>query len=173
MKEIMLTKGKTVIVDDEDFGELSKHSWYAWFNKTDGKYRALRNYVKDGKSHNLKMHRQIMGVIDPMIKIDHIDGNPLNNQRSNLRVATSAQNNQNAKKQAGRSSKYKGVIWNKKLSKWRGRIQIPNPTGNGPGKLIDLGLFREEKLAALAYDAKAKEIFGSFAKLNFEEGIAS
>ena len=78
---------------------------------------------------------------------DHIDGNPLNNQRDNLRICSSRENNQNHRhKSATRnySSKYPGVYWHKRAEKWMAYIKINK-------KRKHLGLFLIEEEAAKAY----------------------
>jgi hypothetical protein len=87
---------------------------------------------------------------------DHSDGDGLNNQRSNLRPATTAQNNYNQSPQAGTSSRFKGVTWHKKRRKWQASIKVN-------GKFHYLGLFSDEEKAARAYADAAIAIQGSYA----------
>jgi hypothetical protein len=100
--------------------------------------------------------------------IDHIDGDGTNNRLSNLRLATPGQNSHNMKK--GRtitSSKYKGVQRRSDVvtKPWRAYINLQ-------GKRTDLGYHATEEEAALAYDTKAREVFGVYAKLNFGDNSA-
>jgi len=91
--------------------------------------------------------------------IDHIDGNAANNKLSNLRPATPGQNSHNQRKVSKiTTSKYKGV--KKVNSRWRAYI-------NYQGKMIHLGYHTTEEQAALAYDTKAVEVFGEYARCNF------
>ena len=92
-------------------------------------------------------------------QVDHIDRNKLNNHVSNLRWATIIENSGNKLTYKGSVSKYKGVSFHKLSKKWQAELQA-----NGKRKY--LGLFKSEKEAALAYNKKAKEIFGDFALLN-------
>jgi hypothetical protein len=93
--------------------------------------------------------------------IDHIDGNGLNNTRGNLRIATTKQNTWNRKKRTiPTSSKYKGVSVIKGRDRWQCRIYAN-------GTRFFLGYFASEIEAARAYDKKAIELFGEFARLNF------
>ena len=91
--------------------------------------------------------------------IDHIDGNPTNNKLSNLRLATPEQNSHNQRKVGSMTtSKYKGV--QKVNNRWRAYITYQ-------GKMLHLGYHTTEEEAALAYDTKAVEVFGLYAKCNF------
>lgn len=91
--------------------------------------------------------------------VDHIDRNPSNNHISNLRWATYKENLGNQLSRKGSASKYKGVCFHKEKRKWISMIGVNK-------KRIFLGYFHCEKEAALAYNKKAKEIFGEFALLN-------
>jgi hypothetical protein len=103
----------------------------------------------------IRMHQQILGITG----IDHINGNGLDNRRCNLRSATNSQNQANRRKQKNTSSIYKGVTWNKHAKKWLSQVKF-----NYEG--IYLGLFISEIDAAIAYNAKAKELFGEYARIN-------
>ena len=96
--------------------------------------------------------------------LDHIDGNPANNNITNLRAATFSQNQRNRKKgkfYKGKptSSIYKGVTWDKGAKKWMVQIMI-----NDKNKYC--GYFDSEIEAAKTYDKAAIEAFGEFAKIN-------
>ena len=97
----------------------------------------------------------------PQGEIDHINGDKSDNRLKNLRDVTHQQNMLNKASQQA-TSKFKGVHWHKKNKKWRATLW------NGTSKL-HLGMFNCEKEAALAYDQAAKEVFGEFARLNFND----
>lgn len=104
------------------------------------------------------MHRLIMGA--PKGKeVDHIDGNGLNNQKSNLRICDRFQNTQNCIPRKNTTSKYRGVSWGSRENKWKAQISAFN-------KSHYIGCFSLETKAAEAYNKKAMELFGEFAKLN-------
>ncbi len=151
MKTIGLNKGYQTVVDDEDYDFLSQFTWHIHGPKE-------HPYVRS--SYKMLMHKMILGCADSY-EIDHIDGDSLNNQRSNLRVCTRQQNNSNRNKYKIGHSKYKGVT--KRLTgQWRARIRVDY-------KLISLGDYDTEICAAKAYDEAATKHFGIFAKLNFQE----
>lgn len=102
----------------------------------------------------------------PGVIIDHIDRNPLNNRRLNLRLATRQENNWNRRPNRNCSSRFKGVgrvnRWTRAKNPWWASIARD-------GRSHYLGRFLTEEAAARAYDAKARELFGEFAYLNFPE----
>ena len=156
-KKIPLTQGKFAIVDDEDYGELSKHKWCV--DKTPYTYYAIRRVKRRGKCTTIRMHRFILNA-KPGEDVDHRDSNGLKNTRDNLRICTRSQNVQNQRPRKDGSSRYKGVRWHKTAKKWQAQI-VSNH------KERHLGLFDNEIQAAQAYDIAAKELFGEFAYTNF------
>lgn len=168
MKEIPLSQGKVALVDDCDYDYLMQWKWYAtkgevtWYAK-----RSVHNKLTQ-KKDTVCMHRLILGVENPKLYVDHKDHDGLNNTRSNIRVCTPSQNNLNRKKSVGRS-KYKGVFFvpiDTRIKKWRASIDVN-------GRRFRLGAFKTEEDAARAYDAKAVELQGEFAYLNFPKQIAA
>jgi hypothetical protein len=139
MKIIPLTQGKIALVDDEDYDRLSPHKWYA-HNRCQTSYaqRWIENKV-------CMMHRIILSA-PTGVEIDHIDGNGLNNQKSNLRVVTRRQNSQNLHGVV-KTSKYVGVhrIHPSRKNCWRAEISVNN-------KLVSLGCYPSEEEAACAYN---------------------
>ena len=86
--EMTLTQGKKTCVNVSDMVLFNEIKWCAKKDPKNNKYYVYgKTPTVDGKRKNLKLHRIIMGIIDPNIGIDHIDGDTLNNRRSNLRVA--------------------------------------------------------------------------------------
>lgn len=89
--------------------------------------------------------------------LDHENGDGLDNKWDNLREATQTQNNANMRKRTGTSSRFKGVTYVTRRKKWQAAIKVS-------GKCLFLGRFDREEDAAAAYIAKAKEVFGEFAR---------
>jgi hypothetical protein len=160
MKKIKLTQGKVALVDDCDYEYLNQWKWYA--NKNRNTFYAIRNSRKNEykKHKTILMHQIILQRMGVKFKqVDHIDGNGLNNRRSNLRTAIHQENLCNQKLRSNNTSGYKGVTWHKQVKKWLARIMVD-------GKRICLGLFDNIKDAASAYNQAAILHFGKFAKLN-------
>ena len=153
-KRIPLTQGQFTIVDDADFDWLNQWKWYA--ARATSTYYAVRKESETDKS--IRMHRLLLNP-PPGIESDHINGDGLDNRRSNLRLCTRSQNNANRRKFSLCSSRYKGVSWQKRYRNWRARIWIS-------GKEKQLGLFDDEQKAARAYNRAAIALFGEFARLN-------
>jgi len=157
MKEIPLTRGFSALVDDDDYQEVSKYSWFAHVGKW-CTYAARCELGEDGRHHTIRMHRVIAKTPDGCFT-DHRNGNTLDNRKENLRIATKQQNGQNRSKIKKTSSQFKGV--GKTLfGKWRARIAVNK-------HLIEIGTFNSEIEAAIAYDAKAREFYGEWARPNF------
>ncbi len=161
-REIGLTQGKVAVVDDDDFDCLNQYKWQAHNNYGYGWYAVRCSYGP--RKRTIFMHRQVLGLRRGKLA-DHINGNGLDNRRSNLRLCTHSQNSANHQKRKGKS-KYNGVCWCKQYQKWRARICVDY-------KRIHLGRYDTEIEAAAAYDVAAVKHFGEFARLNFpKKGVA-
>lgn len=156
-KELALNNGMVTMVDDEDYEYLSVHRWHAFqCRKTWYVIRSCSR--KERPRRSIYMHRVILGVPAGTL-VDHKDGNGLNNTRSNLRVASGTQNQCNRDKQKDNTSGYKGVT--RKDGRWAAQIKYKKTC-------YHLGAFDDPVDAAKAYDAKARELHGEFAKVNFD-----
>jgi hypothetical protein len=152
--------GRVALVDDEDYELVMQHRWtireVRRRGRTWGPY-AITNITRDGFRTTIFMHNLIMGCR----RIDHMNSDGLDNQRSNLRQATNGQNMHNRRPNVNNhSSQYKGVGWYPRYGKWVARIRVD-------GKRRCLGYFADEQEAAQAYDAAAILAFGEFARPNF------
>jgi hypothetical protein len=158
VREIKLTRGLVALVDAVDYEELSKYKWFA--SKEGHHYYAVRQRREGDKQVRVRMHREIMGVSDKDLFVDHIDRDGLNNTRNNLRIANFSQNSANRRssiKEVGRTSKFLGVDYNQ--GKWRAGIC------HNRNKIF-LGRFDTEVQAAEAYNIMAIKLHGEFANLN-------
>jgi len=160
-KEIVLTQGKVALVDEGDYELVSQFNWHAGYQKdvcgVPIYYPQRANY-RGLKPRNVMLHRFVMNAPDGM-EVDHIDrSNTLDCRRSNLRLATRAQNRASMRKRANVvHSCYKGVTWSK--GKWQVAIK-------GDGHNLYLGRYSSEKDAARLYNMAALHYFGEFALLN-------
>lgn len=156
MKKIPLTQGQFATVDDSDFDWLNQWKWYARLEKGTNSFYAIRCDYSNPPSITIAMHRLILNlpVHDPRVG-DHINWATLDNRRSNLRIATRAQNTQNSRKPITNTSGYKGVTRHR-TGKWQAQIGA-----NGQSKY--LGLFSTPELAHAVYCAAALEIHGQYA----------
>lgn len=149
-----LSKGKWATVDLDCPIEILQSPWYC--AGKEGEWYAIRNRA-EGRKH-LKMHQAILGLHGELV--DHKNRDGLDNRRENLRRADKSQNLANSRKRRGCTSQFKGVFWNKNQKKWESRCQCR-------GVYHRLGFFQDEIEAAKAYDKKAIELFGEFARPNF------
>lgn len=151
MKQIILTQGKFALVDDDDFERLSQFKW--WAHKQPNTFYAGRMItLENGKRISFMMHHAVFGKAPLGMEVDHIDGNGLNNQKSNLRFVTRRQNMQNAvNHRVKRTSRYPGVSFDVRRRKWKAYIKI-----NGVHK--DIGRFDSENEAFMAYRHEVEAI---------------
>ena len=144
MKQITLTQGKVTLVDDDVFEAIGHLKWTVLFQGNNW-YAVRMSSRKDypGKKQPwILMHHIAMGYPLYGNEIDHIDGNGLNNQRSNLRIVTSRHNDLNRINH--RNGRLFGVSWHKVHKKWMTRILIN-------GKRKHLGYFKTEQEAHEVY----------------------
>ncbi len=142
------------MVDEADFEWASQWKWYP---HADGKTLYVQRNLVGIKGKTVILHRELIKPPAGFL-IDHRDGNGLNNQRANLRVATTTQNARNQRKPCtGRSSRYKGVT--KVGGRWQAQIGA-----NGRSRYI--GMYSTEIEAAIAYNGAALEAHGEFARIN-------
>mgnify|MGYP005811340867 CR=1 FL=1 len=162
-----------VLIDAEDWGRISQYTWRVckknkFYIRTnvphpEGDRRAgLSRYghPRGFREYTIEIQRMIMNTPKGM-STDHINGDTLDNRKSNLRICTSAENNRNRGKSSNNKSGYVGVS------------QAPSgkfiATISHRRKKYHIGTFDTKKKAAMARDKKAKELFGEFAYLNFPE----
>ncbi len=150
MRSIELTQGKVTYVDDEDFVALNKFKWCARKN------RKVFYAIRRSGNKTEQMHAVIMKT-PKGLQTDHIDGDGLNNQRSNLRVCTQSENRMNTGGYKNNKSGFRGVYWKAETKKWAAQI-------TAGGKQFSLGYFKTKELAHEAYCRACVKYHGEFAR---------
>ncbi len=144
-------KPACAVVDASDCKKLRKHRWHEH-----GGY-VCRTLGSGRKAKRECVHRLLLNPKDSATVVDHIDGDPMNNRRNNLRLASKQLNSANIGPLKTNKSGVKGVV--KRGSRHRAYIHHNKKT-------IFLGSFGSKEEAGCAYDKKAKELFGEHARLN-------
>lgn len=162
--EIQLTDGYVATIDDEDFGAVADKKWYALVKRDkSGKVLcvyAVRKVKRGMRWVNEYMHRLIMRPPNGH-QVDHVDGDGLNNRRSNLRICTNTENQWNKRNNCGVST-FRGVSKHHRGSLWVAKIRAN-------GRRYYLGCYANPEDAAKAYDSAALRLHGEFARTNVKE----
>lgn len=142
------------MVDEADYDSVSGYSWSVKEGYC-SRYARMTSRHKPSKY----MHALVVGDASPGMVIDHVNGNGLDNRRSNLRFCSTRQNGMGRKPNRRAGSPFKGVRKYNNGDKWKSAIKI-----NGID--VTIGVFDSEEEAALAYDERAEIEFGTFARTN-------
>lgn len=153
MKLIPLTQGKFAKVSDRDYVVLSKYNWFAGYNAKRNVFVAQRN----DKTKTMYMH-SVINKTPAGFDTDHIDGDTLNNQRSNLRTTSRGENMMNRKINKNNVAGFKGVSYKKLNKKWTAQIQVNK-------KKVYLGLFDKKEDAYKSYCEACYKYHGKFANV--------
>ena len=151
------SKRVLVTVDERD-AWLASRRWTAKWKggRVNGIYQSCTT-ARDGKK---LLHRLILCPSWKM-QVDHIDMNPANNRRSNLRECSHNENLWNSGARKCSTSGLKGAFYERATNKWRARI-------SANGKRVSLGYFDTPEEAHKAYCLAAKEMHGEFARFSKE-----
>jgi hypothetical protein len=161
---VPLTRGMVAVIDADDFILVAPYRWSAI--KIGDRWYATRSRRVDEGRGIVMMHQQIMGDVPGGMMIDHEDLDGLNNRRSNLRVASKAENMANRTAQQNNSNGWKGVHWSSRRNRWIAQICHER-------QRRFIGHFHTAEDAARAYDEAARELHGEFARLNFPDAAAA
>lgn len=148
------------LVDKEDADLVRRYRWFANPSGRNGDLYVRGRIYDDGGKY-VSLHRLLMQP-SQREEVDHINGNTLDNRRSNLRVCTPSQNRQNQRRRDDTISGFKGVALCRVTGRWKAQIKVD-------GRSFHLGMFKQARDAARAYDEAARERFGEFARLNFPD----
>lgn len=159
--EIPLNRGRVALVDECDAASVLCHTWTVRIDDSTREY-AFRRLPKNERPPSMVyLHHQIIGRPPVGLVVDHHDGNGLNNCRMNIRFVSQRANMTNqAKRSTGGTSQFKGVHFCNWTRKWRASIRTRVT-------VKQLGGFASELDAAVAYDARARELYGEFGTYNF------
>lgn len=161
--KIQLSQGLAATIDESDYSDVARFKWTV--SRKNGKFYAVRRvhlgpiskYTYAGKM--VYLHSHLMAPARGQV-VDHINGDPLDCRRSNMRVCSNTENARNRTRGKNNTSGYKGVVYTPKTGRWRAYIMVNR-------KGIHIGYFSTPAEAARAYDAAALKYFGEFANLNF------
>ncbi len=150
MREIPITKGKRIIVDDADFDRVIQAGPWIAHSKA-GAYRTIR------RGNNELVHRFLLGLSsDDHVYVDHINGDALDNRRANLRLASHSENLCNSKTPSHNTSGCKGISWSKVMGRWHAYINLHKTRHT-------VGYFDCKLEAFMVLAAKRAELHGRFA----------
>lgn len=143
---ITLTKGYVAVIDSADLALVGDYQWTA-FVKSNGQTYVIAKKTIRGKRVTFLLHRIIMKPPSDMT-VDHIDRDPLNNRRSNMRIVTQAKNNENRSLDRG------GVVFHRQRSMWQARV-------NNDSRRVYLGSYSTE--------AEARAVVSNWLETNREQ----
>jgi len=149
--------GRFALVDECDYERLICMPWYG---RADGYVTTPVVYIDPAtgrrKHTSIQLQRAVLNP--PRYRfVDHIDGNTLNNVRSNLRLASPLESSRNRGLQSNNTSGFKGAYLNRASGRWQARISVE-------GKLISLGSYASKEEAARAYSQAADKYYGKFVR---------
>lgn len=145
---IKLSQNLEAVIDASDAPLVAGRNWHAVLNRNVFYARSCGR-AESGKRRMVPLHRLLMSPPDGLL-VDHIDGDGLNCRRSNMRLATVAENTRNQRLSVANKSRRRGVLWHKKQQKWVAYIGVS-------GRTLHLGRFDDlEEAAAKRAEAEAK-----------------
>lgn len=157
---LKLENGEKVKIDNRDYDDAVKHKWYMIQQRNSGKRQAVTNLKTANGYKQVTLGRFIMKPPKGKLVYPRRSREILDYRRENLIVCTMRERQiMLPKRRTACSSPYKGVAWEKSREKWRAHIDVK-------GQTRTIGYFEDEKQAALAYNKKAKSLYGDIAYQN-------
>jgi hypothetical protein len=150
---------KETIIDVKNWDNIKQYRWYLHYDPKTNYLNIYTSVYYFKKNHIIKLHRLILNITDPEIKVDHINHNTFDNRESNLRRCAHSENMKNMKIHKDNISGYKGVVWRETRGKYTAQIGVNK-------KVIYLGGFTDIIDAAKAYNKAAIKYHGEYALLN-------
>lgn len=148
---MITTNGYEYQIDKKDLRLVSQ---FTWTKPSDGYVKCYREKTIDGKRNRkvFLLHRLITGAKKGEL-VDHINNDPMDNRRSNLRITTKSVNALNTNKIRG-NTPFQGVMFNKQFGKYQAKITINK-------KSYHLGVFNNPEDASVAYQLRKKEVLSN------------
>lgn len=140
--------GAKITVDESDFKVLSKYFWSV----------GSHGYATGSVSGKNKLLHRVLTECPQGMEVDHVNGNRLDNRRSNLRICSRLQNAKNGSGHMSKPVPFKGVF-RAMSGRWRAQIK-------SDGVLYHLGVFDTPEIAAEAYDMACLVLNREFARTN-------
>jgi hypothetical protein len=155
---VPLTRGYEAVIDAADADVVGQYRWHAVPDlRADRSVRSVYAFrTLWGSGRKTALHRLILTPPAGMV-VDHISGDGLDNRKSNLRIASVAENQRNKRLRIDSKSGHKGVFWSAQKSRWIAEIYAD-------GEKIRLGFFRNIDQAAAAYERASLEFHGEFGR---------
>lgn len=148
------------IVDDEDYERVMDGPKWICNTQQDGRPYVVRTVCPSrGVMQKQSLHRFLINAPDEK-HVDHKNGNGLDNRRENLRLCSHEGNMRNKGISCTNTSGYKGIVYIRRINRWRAHIRI------GEGRRLDLGCYKTKEEAAAVYDKAALKYHGEFARTN-------
>jgi len=148
--EIKLTKGKSVIIDDEDYVKIKDYNWHFVHSRKGTSFFVYRQMSRQKKNKSVGMHHQILNISSRVVVLFK-DGNGLNCKKDNL-IVLKENENKRTRKSSWSSSGFLGVTWNEVSGKYQARICKKI---NGKKKQLSIGYYEDKRYAAFAFNCAA------------------
>lgn len=159
---VKTSSGVVFFIDKDDEWVLKDYCWHV-----NGGGR-IQSHMRGKNSEITVLHRLIMNCPEDMV-VDHINGNPLDNRRCNLRIVTQQQNAMNHKIRLDNTSGTTGVCFNKRNKKWAAHINFNNES-------IHIGYFDNFEDAVAARKSAEEKYFGEYSydnsRVNNQQEVA-